>query len=182
MAQVGITESMQKKIIGFLLTSAEEQARTDDEGSFKQAILSKIESLLDKMLPEVGYGMGIGMVKEKTMYGYAIHLTVIQPDGRMACDNRDARKSELLNEWRKQVFKRDGYKCQECGSRKQIHAHHIIAWSTDSKKRFDISNGVALCAECHSTKHPEISNLIKSSKGTNHGNNKTDNKKVQDTV
>lgn len=56
--------------------------------------------------------------------------------------------------WRRQVFQRDDYTCQECGIRGNetggyLEAHHIKAWSRFPDNRFDIDNGQTLCKECH---------------------------------
>lgn len=53
----------------------------------------------------------------------------------------------------RKVMSRDK-KCQACGSAIQLQAHHIIPVSiggTDS-----IDNGIALCAECHADRHPDM--------------------------
>ena len=56
--------------------------------------------------------------------------------------------------WRRSVLKRDAYTCQECGVRKgRIHAHHIVAWAIDLSKRYDVTNGLSLCVQCHEKKH-----------------------------
>ena len=55
----------------------------------------------------------------------------------------------LYKNWRTKVYKRDGYKCQVCGSRKRTEAHHIKTWSRFPQLRFDINNGVTLCRICH---------------------------------
>lgn len=48
-----------------------------------------------------------------------------------------------------QQVKRDaGYKCVECGSEEKVQGHHMIPQDDDSI--------IALCAECHSSKHPDI--------------------------
>src|ERR1700723_1287378 len=43
--------------------------------------------------------------------------------------------------WRKAVFKRDGYKCQHCGTDKKLCAHHIVEWFNDESLRYVVSNG-----------------------------------------
>lgn len=59
-------------------------------------------------------------------------------------------------EWRKAVFERDGYLCQECGFHGYLHAHHIKGYAHHPDLRYEVSNGVTLCKNCHKTKHGEI--------------------------
>lgn len=60
----------------------------------------------------------------------------------------------LHAEWRKKVFKRDGYDCQKCGQHGQkLCAHHIESYSKNKEKRYDINNGVTLCRSCHVVFH-----------------------------
>ena len=56
-------------------------------------------------------------------------------------------------EWRKAVYERDGYKCQHCGSNKDLHAHHIKSFAKHPKLRYRVSNGLTLCQSCHSKVH-----------------------------
>jgi len=58
------------------------------------------------------------------------------------------------NEWRKMVYRRDGWKCQICDYRgKLLVAHHIRTWKAFPKERFDIENGITLCRGCHCKLH-----------------------------
>lgn len=60
------------------------------------------------------------------------------------------RKSIEYREWRRDVFIRDEFTCQECGmTETYIEAHHIKSFSDYPELRFDKSNGVTLCKECH---------------------------------
>lgn len=60
------------------------------------------------------------------------------------------RKSREYKEWRKAVFERDDYTCQECGDRGiEIQADHIKRFSDFPELRFELSNGRTLCIECH---------------------------------
>lgn len=53
-------------------------------------------------------------------------------------------------DWRKKIFQRDK-KCMMpgCNSRKKLQAHHIKRWADASSLRYDLSNGITLCSECH---------------------------------
>lgn len=55
--------------------------------------------------------------------------------------------------WRKEVFKRDNNTCQICGSTKNIVVHHLLSFSKNIKHRFNLNNGVTLCANCHNKFH-----------------------------
>lgn len=58
--------------------------------------------------------------------------------------------------WRKAVYERDNYTCQECGAKGNINAHHIQHWQSYPELRFVVSNGVTLCGQCHRGKHPHL--------------------------
>lgn len=51
--------------------------------------------------------------------------------------------------WRSDVFKRDNWTCQTCGARGYVEAHHIKPWVKFINLRYDVTNGVTLCKECH---------------------------------
>lgn len=61
------------------------------------------------------------------------------------------------NSRRKQVYKRDNYTCQNCGSmggprgNAELHAHHIVPKSRGGTHA--TSNLVSLCKQCHNTVH-----------------------------
>lgn len=64
--------------------------------------------------------------------------------------NRRIRNSHEYAAWRKAVFERDRYTCQECGQvGNELHADHIKPFSMHPESRFDINNGRALCRRCH---------------------------------
>jgi transcription elongation factor Elf1 len=60
-----------------------------------------------------------------------------------------SRDSAQTKEWIKRVLERDGYKCTRCGGNYMVAAHHIKPWRKHLALRFDIENGIALCAICH---------------------------------
>lgn len=56
--------------------------------------------------------------------------------------------------WRREVLKRDGYKCVKCkDSTRELHVHHIIPHSVEKEKRLEVSNGASLCVTCHRDIH-----------------------------
>lgn len=71
--------------------------------------------------------------------------------------DRCLRYSTQMDDWRKGVFERDNYTCQECGDRNNkgrggtvyLEAHHLKQFATHPELRFEISNGVTLCKPCH---------------------------------
>ena len=52
--------------------------------------------------------------------------------------------------WRSDVFQRDNWTCQTCGLRGvRLEVHHIKRWCEFPELRFEVSNGVTLCFDCH---------------------------------
>lgn len=60
------------------------------------------------------------------------------------------------SKWRMGVYKRDNFKCQGCGTSKDLHAHHINSFSDYPDLRYKKDNGVALCWRCHSSTHEKF--------------------------
>lgn len=52
---------------------------------------------------------------------------------------------------RAKVRKRDKRKCQMpgCRRRKRLQVHHIIPWSVRPDLRYELSNMITLCYDCH---------------------------------
>ena len=56
--------------------------------------------------------------------------------------------------WRKEVYARDGFRCVACGKRGgDLNAHHLYAYDDNPELRFEVSNGVTLCPNCHTKFH-----------------------------
>lgn len=63
------------------------------------------------------------------------------------------RTSEESNAWKLAVLHRDNYTCRICGSKEQLHAHHINSWAEFPEDRFILENGLTLCSSCHEQYH-----------------------------
>lgn len=56
--------------------------------------------------------------------------------------------------WRSAVFERDNYTCRVCGRQGgKLQAHHLFSWAGHKELRFDINNGLTVCAEEHRAFH-----------------------------
>ena len=66
------------------------------------------------------------------------------------------RRSREYVEWRKAVYQRDHYECQECNKncrQLDIVAHHIKSFAEHKHLRFKVDNGITLCRSCHIRLH-----------------------------
>lgn len=72
---------------------------------------------------------------------------------------RQERSSNEYKKWRSCVFTKDNYTCQCCGAKSKagkhviLNAHHIANWKDNPTIRYDVSNGVTLCEQCHMKFH-----------------------------
>ena len=69
-------------------------------------------------------------------------------------DAKKARNSVEYIKWRDLVIERDGC-CKLCGSKENLHAHHIKDFISYPELRYDVENGVTLCGSCHAKVHSE---------------------------
>ena len=59
---------------------------------------------------------------------------------------REKKKKDI--DWALAIKERDGYKCVYCGSKDYLNSHHIYSRNNLST-RFDLDNGITLCAKHH---------------------------------
>lgn len=64
------------------------------------------------------------------------------------------RNSGQVITWKKKV-KQVG-KCEICGDKENLVAHHKIPWAYSIKGRTDVRNGQCLCDECHKMMHNDL--------------------------
>lgn len=88
-----------------------------------------------------------GMIGEQDGVLYVVQWAKYRP-------TEVSRPEHAVSEWRKAVFARDDFTCQECGARGvKLRAHHIRPWCGFPQLRFDPENGVTLCVDCHRARH-----------------------------
>ena len=57
-------------------------------------------------------------------------------------------------EWRTKVFLRDNFTCQLCQKVGiYLQPHHIKSWAKYKTLRYEVSNGITLCIQCHRLTH-----------------------------
>lgn len=82
--------------------------------------------------------------KSKTKENSAHWLGGITPE------NKAIRNSTKYAEWRKSVFERDNFTCQQCFQHGgDLEADHIKRFADYLELRFELSNGRTLCRKCH---------------------------------
>jgi predicted secreted Zn-dependent protease len=58
------------------------------------------------------------------------------------------RKEDYLHiRWAQEVKRRDGFACVICGKHGNLNAHHKNAYASYPDQRYDVDNGVTLCAD-----------------------------------
>jgi hypothetical protein len=84
--------------------------------------------------------------------------------GGVSSAGKRARSKAAYQEWKSAVLanakwhcqgcgREHGYVCKCCGHRILLHAHHIASFSESTPKRYDPTNGKALCEHCHFLEH-----------------------------
>ncbi len=88
--------------------------------------------------------------KNRSLYrpkGYCKGCGCKVPKGRISWCCNDCYKEFDPSKVRRETFKRDGYKCTRCGSKKKLEADHIIPFSEGGITH--LSNMRTLCSKCH---------------------------------
>ena len=75
-------------------------------------------------------------------------------DGKYA-ERMGQRHTSEYKQWRFDVLMRDKFTCQDCGDARggNLNAHHIQPFSTHPELRFEVSNGITVCNDCHDLRH-----------------------------
>ncbi len=71
---------------------------------------------------------------------------------------------ELIGRWTRdhaqQVHSQNGFKCVLCGSKDELHAHHVDPVWNNAERARDLSNLKSLCRLCHERIHAENLELV----------------------
>lgn len=62
---------------------------------------------------------------------------------------QDGRMCQEYRIWRKHVLLRDKYRCRLCYGNNKLEVHHITRFNDNKQIRWNLSNGISLCNECH---------------------------------
>jgi 5-methylcytosine-specific restriction endonuclease McrA len=66
----------------------------------------------------------------------------------------EGRRSIEYRQWRRSVFERDNYTCQNCGAiGVRLNAHHKKPYAYYPDLRYSKENGITLCVPCHKAVH-----------------------------
>ena len=82
--------------------------------------------------------------------------------GGITPEHKKVRWSQKYKDFREEIFKRDNYTCNDCGRKRKpgdrviLNAHHKKSFSDYKELRFEESNVVTLCKECHKLKHKKV--------------------------
>ena len=106
-------------------------------------------------------------VSEETRQKISLNNKGKQCGENSPCWNPNISNEERINKrhipqniiWIQQVFKRDNYNCQCCNKNGgTLNAHHLEGYHWCKELRFEVSNGVTLCKDCHDTFHKKFRN------------------------
>lgn len=70
----------------------------------------------------------------------------------------DPRSSLEYKQWRKAVYARDNWTCQDCGISGvgNLNAHHVFSYAQFPEHQLEVWNGVTVCIPCHQKYHPNM--------------------------
>jgi hypothetical protein len=64
-------------------------------------------------------------------------------------ENSKPYTDEEYSIWKQAILDQDNYECQKCGSKENLHCHHIEPVKLKPGYALDHSNGIVLCETCH---------------------------------
>lgn len=117
------------------------------KSTVKKNLLASVADAIDAKLGDLQFDEALQVT---------FRIDIISAGNVRSANAAGCRNMPEYADWRSQVYQRDGYRCIECGEKDGLAAHHILSWKAHPDKRFDVENGVTLCAGCHQRKHPHL--------------------------
>ncbi len=151
-------QTLRKLIIDKKIPQKNLNHEPHEKQKIKQEILYELEKSIDKKLQNT----------PKQIIGIYTSLDIefITQQGKFTGEL--SRNDPEVHNWRKEVFERDEYTCQDCGKKGgKLQAHHVKSWSKYPDERLKLFNGITLCVDCHAKKH-DNPQLIKNAKYHDH--------------
>lgn len=139
-------ERIRRKEVEALFQLGEKRV-VEEPSDIREQALAAFTKMLDGKIANMQDGEGLVIV---------FTVDIVKTDGKVRGGSGAERNMPEYIEWRSAVYERDGYTCQECGAQGELNAHHIKTWASHPELRFDVSNGVTLCKDCHAKKHPHL--------------------------
>lgn len=143
-------ERMRRKMLEALHRATKESnghVEAESKQEIRERAIAEITKRLDGKLANLQEGESLVV---------EVRIDIVRANGKVRGGSGAERNMPEYIEWRNAVFVRDGYACQRCKSKNRIQAHHVKSWQKYPELRFDVTNGVTLCFDCHAKEHPHI--------------------------
>lgn len=122
---------------------------------FSAEKISRIENAKDRIVSAYAMLLDENEKAYKKKASYLILRFFVRPDFLDYILKDDAapydRRDKRVSAWAKAVKSKG--RCEFCGSKEKLEAHHVFRWSEYPAGRIDLRNGLCLCAECHAKQH-----------------------------
>lgn len=122
----------------------------DNPTSFKKGVAPWNKGLKGYQAGEKHYGFGKKRSGEIKIKISATKQGITQGEWKKFKRSEDyIERRRFKKIMQKQIFERDNYTCQLCGSKGDLQVDHIQSWSEYVDLRFSMDNCRTVCASCH---------------------------------
>lgn len=132
-----------------------EEINIHDTRAFKTWNFHLADDPLDMILESITILIGDYDINRKWAANMILKVFLRDKFKKFLFENKELyptdRNDYRVIEWKKSVLSVG--KCEMCGSKENLEAHHIVHWSEYPMGRFDVKNGECLCHDCHTNKH-----------------------------